>query len=141
MAKVPARIKAMLASWRWRVIALAVFAALAVGFAAWPRRAPEPLALSTPAFVLDQIGVQTLFYNPAAAPSVPVRLKNTQRLAEFAPASRAPKLWRELDRQWRFDAVFLAGDPSQYRQLLQHLRTSRDWILSNLDHAGFLFRR
>ena len=52
-----------------------------------------------------------------------------------------PKLFRQLDRQYRFDALLLIGDPSQYRQLLEHLLEANDWTLTYLDHAALIYKR
>lgn len=142
MAKVPARIKAMFSSWRWRLMTLlAIVVAIGIASIFLGRRAAEPAALSQPSFGLDQLAGQTWYYNPAAERWVPIHLRNTTRGAEFSRAARDPALWRQLDRELRFDAVFLAGDPAGYRELLRHLRTSRDWALTNLDHVSFVFRR
>lgn len=141
MAKVPARIKALFSSWRWRLALLAIVVATGIAAIFWARRDVEPAALSQPLFGLGQFSGQTWYYNPAAERWVPISLKNATRAVDFRRAARDPVLWRQLDRELRFDAVFLAGDPAGYRELLRHLRTSRDWVLANLDHASFVFRR
>lgn len=55
--------------------------------------------------------------------------------------SREPSLWRALDRQFRYRAVWLAGDPSSYAPLARHLGQSPDWRLAAVDPTGVLFIR
>lgn len=52
-----------------------------------------------------------------------------------------PKLFRQLDRKFHFDAILLVGDPSQYRPLIEHLLEAKDWTLSYLDHTSLVYRR
>jgi tetratricopeptide (TPR) repeat protein len=63
------------------------------------------------------------------------------RTRGFVQAVQNPKLFRQLDRQYRFDTLVLIGDPSQYRPILDHLLDSKDWSLSYLDHTGIIFQR
>ena len=56
-------------------------------------------------------------------------------------AVQNPKLFRQLDRQHRFDTLLLVGDPSQYRPLLEHLLEAKDWTLQYLDHTSLIYRR
>jgi hypothetical protein len=55
--------------------------------------------------------------------------------------SREPSLWRALDRQHRYRAVWLAGDPSGYAPLARHLGQSPDWRLEAVDPTGVVFVR
>ena len=110
----------------------------------------DPLVL-TPAMALTDLKAHTLFYNAVARPwllekrpdLVPAeeRAQPTPRVREMAQAVQNPKLFRQLDRQGRFDALLLTGDPSQYRPLLDHLLDAQDWKLTYLDHTSLIFRR
>ena len=59
----------------------------------------------------------------------------------MAQAVQDPKLFRQLDRQLRFDAVLLVGEPAQARPLIEHLLDTKDWVLTYLDHTSLLFKR
>ena len=60
-------------------------------------------------------------------------------------APQNPKLFRQLDRQHRFDTVLLLDDPSRYQRLLDHLLEpepdKRDFKLVYLDHWALVFKR
>ena len=58
-----------------------------------------------------------------------------------ARAVQDPKLWRQLDRKNRFDAILLMGDPASYQPLLTHLLDTKDWKLTFLDQDILLFKR
>ncbi|HEY2344042.1 MAG TPA: hypothetical protein VGH90_13455, partial [Chthoniobacteraceae bacterium] len=66
---------------------------------------------------------------------------NSERARSFVQAVQNPKLFRQLDRQYRFDTLFLVGDPSTYWPLLQHLIEADDWSVSYLDHTSLVLRR
>jgi tetratricopeptide (TPR) repeat protein len=59
----------------------------------------------------------------------------------MAQAVQEPALFRELDREVRFAEVWLLGDPSGYRPLLEHLLDARDFTLAYVDHTSLIFRR
>jgi predicted Zn-dependent protease len=63
------------------------------------------------------------------------------RVRSFSQAVQNPKLFRQLDRQERFDKLLLVGDPSQYRPLLEHLVETRDWTAVYVDHISLIFQR
>jgi hypothetical protein len=63
------------------------------------------------------------------------------RLRDMVQAAEEPAIFRRLDRESRFRGLVLMGDPSEYRELLKHLRGSGDWRLVYLDHMGLVFRR
>jgi tetratricopeptide (TPR) repeat protein len=65
----------------------------------------------------------------------------SERTRNFAQAVQNPKLFRKLDREYRFAVLLLVGDASQYRPLLDHLISAKDWQVAYLDHAGIIFRR
>ena len=47
---------------------------------------------------------------------------NSARSRGFRQAPQDPKLFRQLDRQYRFDTLLLIGDRSNFQRLLDHLR-------------------
>jgi tetratricopeptide (TPR) repeat protein len=63
------------------------------------------------------------------------------REKDFAPAAQNPRLFRQLDRVYHFDALLLTGDPSLFRPLLKHLLETKDWTLAYLDQTALGFRR
>jgi tetratricopeptide (TPR) repeat protein len=66
---------------------------------------------------------------------------DSERSRAFPQAVQNPKIFRQLDRQYRFDALLLVGDPSEYRPLLEHLVETKDWTLRYVDHTSMVFRR
>jgi tetratricopeptide (TPR) repeat protein len=136
---------------RWLFIALGV---LALGAALWSTRSswqkPDPL-LITPTLALQSLQAKTLYFNGIARPwLIAQRLDllkpedtdaNSDRTREFNQSVQVPKLFRQLDRKYRFDALLLTGDPSQFRPLLDHLVETKDWKLTYVDHTSYVFRR
>ncbi len=139
---------------------LTVGVCLALGLALvlwkWFYRDAPPLGadplLHTPqlAFARLEPGTPT-YYDRAARPEL-LRLApellaaedrdvGSERSQAFGLAQDDPALWRKLDRQYRFDAVLLVGDPAGFRPLLDHLRASTDWVLTYLDHTSLIYRR
>lgn len=110
----------------------------------------NPLVI-TPALALEAVPGKPLFYNGPALSWLQQKrqdLLSPEELQPMAPRSKAfaqavqnPKLFRQLDRQHRFDSLLLVGDPSQYRPLLDHLLESGDWRVTYLDHTSLIFRR
>ena len=141
-----------LAPRRTRLIAVAgvLLAGLALGFLRPHLHRANPL-LETPALVLEGLQAKALYYNAAARPWLLARRPDlltaedrddrSERARAFAQAVLVPKSFRQLDRQYRFDALLFIGDPSQYRPLLDHLAETKDWSLSYVDHFGMVFRR
>lgn len=128
--------------------------ALLLAAAGWWGRGRFPAAdplLESPALLLAGVQAKTLYFNGPAyewlrsrrpellAPED--RAGPTDRTRAFAQAVLAPTLFRQADRQQRFDALLFLGDPSQYRPLLEHLVETKDWSLSYVDHWGLVFRR
>ena len=141
-----------LAPRRTRLIVLA--GTLLAGLALWflrPHLHRANPRLDTPALVLERLQAKALYYNGAARPwllaqrpdlLVPEdRDDQSGRARAFAQAVLEPRSFRQLDRQFRFDALLFIGDPSQYRPLLEHLAETKDWTLSYVDHFGMVFRR
>jgi tetratricopeptide (TPR) repeat protein len=83
--------------------------------------------LTTPALAGKALGGQSVF--------------RFDRGSEFVPAAQNPRLFRQLDRVYRFDALLLAGEPATFAPLLKHLRETKDWTLVYLDHTALGFRR
>jgi len=135
----------------WQALAAA---ALLVGLAMWFGRSyfrPANPLLETPVLALEAVQAKALYFNAGARPWLVARRPDlltaedrddqSQRTKSFAQAVLVPKLFRQLDRQDRFDALLFIGDPSQYRPLLDHLVETKDWSLSYVDHFGMIFRR
>jgi hypothetical protein len=129
------------------------------GYALWfALRPPEPPSpeLSTPAVCLSALPatpVGPLFFNLGALPFLKgdwekwgaaygASTQVPEELAvQFDSCTRAPQSWRVLDRKWHFGAVLLSGDPTNFRPLLEHLRSSPDWTLTQIDPTSYLFQR
>jgi len=113
-------------------------------------RSTNPLII-TPMLALESLQAKTLYYNHPArqwllekrpdllAPDD--RKSDSPLVVSFAQAAQDPKLFRQLDRERRFDALYLAGDPTQFQSLTQHLLETGDWKLTYLDHTSLIFRR
>ncbi|MCE9612117.1 MAG: hypothetical protein K8R23_18110 [Chthoniobacter sp.] len=113
-------------------------------------RRTNPL-LEAPVLLLEQVQGRPLYYNGPAFEWLRLRRPDllaaedragvTKRTQAFAQAVLAPQLFRQLDREQRFEALLLVGDASQYRGLLDHLAETKDWSLSYVDNWGMIFRR
>lgn len=131
-----------------------VLGALALVLGGWAARErwqrPDPLLIS-PRLALDSLTAKALYYNGPAAPWLrslrpevlpPAdRAEGSARAREMAQAVQSPRLFRQLDRRERFDALLLIGDPSQYKPLLDHLVETSDWRLRYADHTSLIFHR
>jgi tetratricopeptide (TPR) repeat protein len=127
---------------------------LILAAAAWLARPgyhrANPL-LASPALALDALHAKSLYFNGIARPWLlkqrPDLLTEadhsdtSDRTRAFAQAVLNPKLFRQLDRRYRFDALLLTGDPSEYQPLLDHLLDTKDWTLRYVDHTSLVFRR
>jgi hypothetical protein len=133
-----ARKKAGLFAGAWLyLLGSAALLALVIFFFSQQKHPRNP-EVNTPVLALTQVHSTNFFFNPAAASFLHREKGET---LEFAPAAHDPKLWRKLDRKIHFDAVFLFGEPAEFRPLLQHLLVSSDWVLTYLDHTSFIFER
>jgi tetratricopeptide (TPR) repeat protein len=114
----------------------------------------RPMQEHSPAAALERLeatGAKTVYFTGAAFASLvakpPQWLPATDREAAsprvraMAQAALDPKLFRQLDRQERFDALVLAGDPVRYRPLQEHLLRTQDWTLEWVDPWCLLYRR
>ncbi len=115
---------------------------------------PSPLVI-TPRIGIDSLESKSLYYSGEARmwlsqmrPSLLAeddRGDNGVRVRLFSQASIEPRLFRHLDRKYRFDTVLLLGDSSSYQRLLDHLiepePEKRDFRLVYLDHWMLVFKR
>jgi tetratricopeptide (TPR) repeat protein len=143
-----------------RIAAVTLLLAVAGGvFWKWPeienRLFPVPPIVATPQLAFAEVQARVLYYNGLALPWLeklrPELLTAEDRDAAgarrraFIQAPQHPKLFRQLDRQYRFDTLLLVGDPSNYKRLLDHLLepepAKRDFRLVYLDHWAFIFKR
>ena len=141
-----------LASRRKAIVAVAGVAVLAAVI--WMGR-PVPntgnIFLETPALALEGLHASSLYFNGLARPWLLARRPDllteadrseaSDKTRAFAQAVLNPKLFWKLDRQYRFDALLLIGDPSQYRPLIDHLVGTKVWTLRYVDHTSLVFRR
>jgi tetratricopeptide (TPR) repeat protein len=111
-------------------------------------------AVHSPAAALERLeamGVKSVYFTGAAFNSLaaqPPQWLGTQdrdatspRVRAMAQAALDPRLFRQLDRQDRFEALILAGDPVRYRPLQEHLLRTQDWTLEWVDPWCLLYRR
>ena len=111
--------------------------------------------VSTPKIAMEKLEARSLYYNNMAKPWL-LQLRGdlltaedgdakSARAVSFAQATQNPRLFRQLDRQYRFDTVVLLDDPSRYQRLLDHLLEpepeKRDFRLVYLDHWVLVFKR
>ena len=100
---------------------------------------------------LRSMGAKAVYFNGPAFPHL-VRLRpdwlpvadhsiSSERVRSMAQSALSPKLFRQLDRQERFDALLLVGDPVQFRPLMEHLNRTRDWALDRVDPWCLVYKR
>ena len=133
-----------------------------VGGAYWVwnlTRPPEPLSaeLSTPMLSMAHPSAsqhaKPLFFPMVAIPYVkehwtewsgafrlPTPLPEEIAVACEGALQSVPN-WNVLDRKWRFGTVLLMGDPASFRPLLDYLRKSPGWTLTQLDPTSLVFER
>ncbi len=142
------------------LVALASLLVLTCGWQVWKRWVspwlfpPNPLVI-TPSLVLQGLTSKVLFFSNEARPWV-IKLRpdllaeddrepDSNRSRAIRQANVNPKLFRQVDRQVRFDTVLLLGDPSGFQRLLDHFidpeETKRDFQLVYLDHWSYVFKR
>lgn len=145
-----------------RVIVNAFLSAIAVcaGWFVWsvwlkPWLFPPSPLVFTPQIALEKLAAKSLYFNSLANPWLTEKRPDLltaedrepagARSRAFAQATQSPKLFRQLDRQYRFDTLLLIGDPSNYQRLLDHLLEpepdQRDFRLVYLDHWALVFKR
>lgn len=126
------------------------YAGVVVVVAGWSRE-KENLLLTTPRLALEALTAKVLYFNGPAQPWLLAqradlltpedRDARSTRARAFAQAVVSPTLFRQLDRQHRFDTLLFVGDPSQYRTLLDHLVERKDFTLAYVDHTSLVFKR
>jgi tetratricopeptide (TPR) repeat protein len=145
---------------RWISAVVAVAVLGAGGWLAWkhwvrPRLYPPSPLVLTPQLALESLQARQLYFNGLAFPWLeklrPDLLTDEDRQIDgarsrsFRQATQNPKLFRQLDRQARFDTLLLLDDPSNYQRLLDHLLepeiAQRDFRLVYLDHWAVVFKR
>ncbi len=145
---------------RRRLALLAVIAAAVIALVwNWPeieeRLFPINPLVSEPGIACREVQARSLYFNGIALPwlekqrpellTAEDRDTSSSRRRAFVQAPQNPKLFRQLDRQYRFDTLLLVGDPSNYQRLLDHLiepaPEKRDFRLVYLDHWAFVFKR
>ena len=133
-------------------IAALLLVGIVVGLGFWlgwfSRRNP---LLDSPRLALEGVQAKSLYYNGRAKPwllslrpdllTPEDRDPESDRSRALPQAVEDPKFFRELDRKYRFDALLLTGDPSEYKPLLDHLNDTKDWTLRYVDHTSMVFRR
>ena len=114
-----------------------------------------PVALAFAFLVLVNVLIAAAFMwkkNPAQVepyPSVVSRTAVAHAKTVFEPgkspgflrAAQSPAMFRSLDRVYRFDALYLDGEPARYRELLRHFRESKDWQPVHVDPVAIVLIR
>ena len=59
----------------------------------------------------------------------------------FTQAAQDSSIFRELDRIHRFPEIWLLGEPSLFKSLLEHLLETKDFGVSYVDHTSIILRR
>ena len=127
--------------WNWQAIETRLF--------------PPPPVITTPQLACAEVQGRSLYFNGHALPwleklrpellTAEDRDRTSSRARAFLQAPQNPRLFRQLDRQFRFDTLMLVGDPSNYQRLLEHLLEpepeKRDFRLVYLDHWAYIFKR
>lgn len=132
------------------IAAALVFVLLGWWWRAGLAKKENPL-LTTPRLALETLTAKVLYFNgPAQSWLLAQRADlltpedrdaRSTRARAFAQAVVSPTLFRQLDRQNRFDTLLFVGDPSQYRTLLDHLVERKDFTLAYVDHTSLVFKR
>jgi len=118
---------------------------------AWRKLFPPSPLVMTPVLALQELKAESLYFNAPARPwlmQLRPDLITEEDRNEFSKRSVAlnqsvqdTKLFRQMDRQYRFDKILLLDDPSQYSRLLDHLLDTKDFKLVYLDHWARVFER
>jgi tetratricopeptide (TPR) repeat protein len=114
----------------------------------WHPQSPE---VTTPQLAVAALRGPRVFFTPSA------RVLLLEKHPEFVPegtknafsdvsrrmtqAAVDPQLFRELDRTIRFSEIWLVGEPSSYKGLLEHLIQTKDFGVTYLDHTSIILRR
>lgn len=132
---------------------VALLAAIVVAALAFSRGwfSPRNPLLDSPRLAIEALDAKSLYFNGRAKPwllaqrpelvQAEDRDPESERSRSFPQAVENPKLFWKLDRQYRFDALLLVGDPSEYKPLLDKLVETKVWTLRYVDHTSMVFRR
>jgi len=137
-----------------QVRAVSCVALLVFGLAAGGCSKARTVQEHSPALALERLearGTKVVYFTGAAFAglvakppgwlAVEDRNFASPRVRSMAQAALDPKLFRQLDRQERFEVLLLAGDPVRYRPLQEHLLRTRDWTLEWVDPWCLMYRR
>jgi len=130
---------------------IALVVVLVAGGGWWWRRSAFDPVVGTPLLALEAVKARQLYFNAGAYPWLKARRPELlpadaldvegERVRGYVQAVKSPKLFRQLDRQHRFDALLLIGNPSEYRPLLDHLVATEDFRPEYVDHWAIILRR
>lgn len=129
------------------VLLLAVFAAMGGWTWKWTKQPwrPKSVNATEPRQALATLKGPVVYGNGAAFAWMqrekPALLPIKKLQPKLAQATQDPQLFRQIDREQRIDEVWLMGEPSSYKPLLDHLLETKDFALSYLDHTSLVFRR
>ena len=134
------------------VMAAAAFAVLGLAVKVWFFAERDGPLLATPLLAIEALPAgRSLYFNGPARPWLLARRaelltaedrdERSDRARAMVQAVQNPKLFRQLDRRWRFDALLLTGDPSQYRPLLEHLLEAGDFAPVYVDATSVILQR
>ena len=140
---------------RWKTraftICAAVFIVAAVAYFLRGTKSTLDPMVSAPLLAMDAVTGKALYYNGPARTwlerkrpellGVNDSAASAEKVRAFAQAVLDPQSFRRLDRQFRFDALLLLGDPSEYRPLLDHLIATKDFRPVYVDHWAIILRR
>ncbi len=112
---------------------------------------PQSVELTTPKLALAQLPNQPLFFTtparewlakekPACIPEL-AKDPGSALSKRMPQATQEPAAFRELDREVRFSGIWLLGDPSWFKPLLEHLLETKDFAVVYVDHSSIIFRR
>jgi hypothetical protein len=137
---------------------VAIVALAAVGTAGWfawqwvhrPWR-PQSVEITTPQSAVAALKGPTVLFLPNARQYLekahpdffPAETRDalSKESARFAQAGQDARLFRELDRTHRFPEIWLLGEPSYYKSLLEHLLETKDFGVTYVDHTSIILRR
>jgi tetratricopeptide (TPR) repeat protein len=129
------------------VLLLAVLAAVGLWTWNWMKQPWRPKSANAiePRLALAVLKGPVVYGNGAALGWLqrekPALLPIKKLQPKMAQATQDSQLFRQLDREQRIDEVWLLGEPSSYKPLLDHLLETKDFALSYLDHTSVIFRR
>jgi len=108
----------------------------------WRPKSPE---ITVPNAALAALKGPRVFFSPSARPHLekahPEYLPAEANARNLAQACQDPRLFREIDRATRFSDIWLFGETSAYKPLLEHLIGTKDFGVTYVDHASIILRR